>query len=137
MSNNENRWSVRHAAAALLAALPLLLGAGAGCKSLGLPDNRLMNCQTNDDCKASDPKKPNCSNLRCVECAYDSDCESGVCTNNQCKTLFTAPADTGPEGPPANRDACLSRCQDQPCLDKCHADYPPMEPAEPTKKKKK
>jgi hypothetical protein len=133
MSNIENRWSVRHAVAAALAAAALL-GAGAGCKSLGIPDNRLMNCQSNEDCKASDPKKPNCANLRCVECGYDTDCESGVCTNNQCKKLWTAEGDTGPEGPPANLDACLSRCKEQACTDKCNEQFRPVQPVDPPKK---
>lgn len=130
MSNIKNRWSFRHAVAAALAAVALL-GAGAGCKSLGLPDNRLMNCQTNDDCKKADPKRPSCSNLRCVECAYDTDCESGVCTNNQCKKLFTPTGDTGPEGPPQNLDACLSRCQEQACVDKCNEQFRPVQPVDP------
>jgi hypothetical protein len=134
MKNRDNRWSVRHAAAAALAAT-LLLAAGAGCKSLGLPDNRLMSCQTNDDCKKADPKKPSCANLRCVECAYDTDCESGVCDGNQCKKLFTAAGDTGPEGPPQNLDACLSRCQDQACTDKCNEQFRPVQDVDPTKKK--
>lgn len=122
------RLSLRHAAAAALA-LTLALVASAGCKSLGLPGNRLMSCQTSDDCKQLDPKRPACANLRCVECAYDTDCESGVCTDNRCKKLFTG-ADDAPEGPPKNLDACLSRCQDQACYDKCNAQFRPVEPAQ-------
>jgi len=132
MKNIKNRWSVRHVVAAALAST-LLLGAGAGCKSLGLPENRLMNCQTNDDCKAADPKKGLCANLRCVQCAYDSDCEAGICDNSECKVLFKAPDDSGPEGPPANLDACLTRCKDQPCTDKCHAEFKAPEPEKDAK----
>jgi hypothetical protein len=119
--------SIRHLVAAALAATAVL-AASAGCKSLGLPDNRLMSCESSDDCKKADPKKPACYNLRCVECGYDSDCESGVCTNNQCKTLFKAGPDDGPEGPPANLDACLARCKEQACFDKCNAEFRPAEP---------
>ncbi|MBK8259105.1 MAG: hypothetical protein IPK82_41420 [Polyangiaceae bacterium] len=84
-----------------------------------------MNCETNDDCKKADPKKPTCANLRCVECAYDSDCESGLCTNNQCKALFKGDGDSGPEGAPLNLDACLSRCKEQACFDKCNEQFRP------------
>lgn len=125
---NDRSLTFRHAAAALLASA-LVLGAAAGCKSLGLPENRLMSCQSNEDCKAADPKRPACANLRCVECAYDTDCEGGACSNNRCQKLFTSPGDSGPEGPPQNLDACLSRCQDQPCLDKCNDQFRPSEPA--------
>lgn len=128
------RWSLRHAIAAALTTV-VLLGASVGCKTLGLPDNRLMSCQTNDDCKKADPKKAICGNLRCVECAYDSDCESGICDANKCREGFKAAGDTGPEGPPQNLDACLSRCKDQPCTDKCNADFRPVEPVDIKKKK--
>lgn len=119
--------AVRRVLAAALAALAAgaLFGAGAGCASLGVPGNRLMSCESNDDCKKKDPKTPTCANLRCVECAYDSDCESGVCTNNQCKKLFTSPGEGDPEGPPQNLDACLSRCNDQDCTNKCNDQFRP------------
>jgi hypothetical protein len=137
MNKIDCRWSVRHVIAAALAAAALL-GASAGCKSLGLPDNRLMNCESNDDCKAADPKKPLCANLRCVQCSYDSDCpDGGVCDNFECKTLWKPPADTGPEEPPANRDACLSRCKDDSaCIKKCDEQFKAEEPPkdDPAKK---
>ena len=124
-------WTVRHAVAVAAAHAAVgLLGVGSGCKSLGIPDSRLMSCKTDADCKAADPKKPACANLRCVECAYDTDCESGVCTDNRCKALFKADADSGPEGPPQNLDACLSRCNDdQACVNKCNDQFRPVEPA--------
>jgi hypothetical protein len=123
MSRKFNGTALRYAiAAGVLGAL--LFGASAGCKSLGLSENRLQSCETNDDCKKKDPKKPTCSNLRCIACAYDSDCESGLCTNNECKTFFQAGKEDGPEGPPANLDACLSRCSDdQACTNKCHDQF--------------
>lgn len=124
---------VRRVLAACLTAI-VLLGAGAGCATLGLPGDRLMSCESNDDCKKKDPKKPTCANLRCVECAYDTDCESGVCTENTCKTLFKAESDKGPEDAPANLDACLSRCaEDQGCVNKCHEQFPSPPPPPPKK----
>lgn len=124
---NEQNVTWRHALAAALTAT-LLFGAAFGCAALGVPGNRLMSCASNDDCKAKDPKLPACSNLRCVECAYDSDCDGGVCTNNQCKKLFTSAGESGPEGPPQNLDACLSRCNDQDCVNKCNDQFRPVEP---------
>ncbi len=119
--------TIRHlASAAILAST--LFGLNAGCASLGLPGNRLMSCQTNDDCKKKDPKVPTCANLRCVECAYDTDCEGGVCTNNQCKKLFTGAGEGSPDGPPQNLDACISRCQDQDCMNKCNDQFRPVQP---------
>lgn len=120
--------TVRHALAAVLTTL-VLLAAGAGCATLGLPQNRLQSCQSNDDCKKKDPLKPACSNLRCVECAYDEDCPSGLCTDNQCKTLFKSAGEGAPEEGPKNLDACLSRCgEEQACVDKCHEQFKPTEP---------
>lgn len=105
-----------------------IFGIGTGCATLGLPSDRLQSCQTNDDCKKKDPKLGVCANLRCVECAYDSDCESGLCTENHCKTLFKSGPEDAPEGPPANLDACMSRCKDaQDCVNKCHEQFPQTE----------
>lgn len=127
---------VRRALAAVVTLVGVaVLGAGAGCATLGLPSDRLQSCQSNDDCKKKDPKLPTCANLRCVECAYDTDCESGLCTENRCKTLFKSGGEDGPEGPPENLDACMSRCKDdQACVTKCHDTFPPM--PEPAPKKK-
>src|SRR5689334_24589428 len=89
MNRNSRGTGLRHAIAAAFAGVALF-AAAMGCKSLGLSENRLQSCESNEDCKKKDPKKPTCSNLRCIECAYDGDCESGVCTNNECKTLWKA-----------------------------------------------
>lgn len=118
----------RRVIAACLTAI-VVLGASAGCATLGLPGDRLMSCQSNDDCQKKDPKRPACANLRCVECAYDGDCESGFCTENTCKALFKSETDKGPDGAPQNLDACLSRCgDDQPCVNKCHEQFPQADP---------
>lgn len=123
MNGKASGTALRYAIAAVFSS-GVLFVAATGCKSLGLPENRLQSCESNDDCKQKDPKKPLCSNLRCVQCAYDSDCESGLCTNNECKTLWKGDKDSGPEGPPANLDACLSRCNDeQGCVNKCHDQF--------------
>jgi len=120
--------TLRHVLAALLTTTVLSLATG-GCATLGIPENRLQSCTSNDDCKNKDPKKPACANLRCVECAYDEDCAAGLCTDNQCKTLFTSAGENGPEGAPQNLDACLSRCNDQqPCFDKCNEQFRPVAP---------
>lgn len=124
---NRNTASLHHALAGSLLAI-VLFGASAGCASLGVPGNRLMSCQSDDECKKKDPKAPACANLRCVECAYDTDCDGGVCTDNHCKKLFTSPGDSGPDGPPQNLDACLSRCQDQDCTNKCNEQFRPSPP---------
>lgn len=119
--------TLRHGLAALLTSM-VLLAAGAGCATLGLPQNRLQSCESNDDCKGKDPKKPACANLRCVECAYDEDCPAGLCTDNQCKTLFTSAGEGTPEEPPKNLDACLSRCgEKQACVNQCHEQFHPAD----------
>lgn len=89
-----------------------------------LPGSRFMNCEKDDDCKERDPKAPVCWNLRCVPCAYDSDCGSGFCQQNKCQGGFKGTED-GPDEPPKNLEACLSRCSDQACFDKCNADFRP------------
>lgn len=129
--STQHRTIWHHALAASFAALlAMVSGAAFGCASLGVPGNRLMSCSTNEECKKKDPKLPTCSNLRCVECAYDSDCEGGgVCTNFQCKKLFTSAGEGEPEGPPPNLDACLSRCDDdQACVNKCNDQFRPVTP---------
>ncbi len=119
----------RALAVVITLAFASVLGAGAGCATLGLPSDRLQSCQSNDDCKKKDPKLPTCANLRCVECAYDTDCESGLCTENHCKSFFKSGGEETPEGPPQNLDACLSRCKDeQACVNKCHEQFPQADP---------
>lgn len=124
MKRVKSNVTLRHAIAAFAAA-SALLGSIFGCATLGLPSDRLQLCHSNEDCKKRDAKTPACANTRCVECAYDSDCgESGLCSDNHCKTFFKSEGDTGPEGPPANLDACLSRCNDdQGCVNKCHDQF--------------
>jgi hypothetical protein len=136
--NDESRSNLVGRALALVVTIATaVIGAGGGCAALGLPADRLQTCQSNDDCKKKDPKLPTCANLRCVECAYDTDCESGLCTESHCKTLFKSGGEEGPDGPPENLDACLSRCkEDQTCVNKCHDQFPPVADPPPSKKKK-
>ena len=60
-----------------------LLFLGSGC----VTDGRFATCETDQDCETKgDGERPFCTNLRCVECAYDRHCEKqgGVCdTKNQ------------------------------------------------------
>lgn len=121
----------RHVAATIFTTA-VLFAAATGCATLGLPEDRLMSCKSNDDCKSQDPKKPACANLRCVECQYDEDCAAGLCTDNQCKTFFKSAGATDPEDQPKNLDACLSRCNDdQACFNQCNEKWRPAPGASP------
>lgn len=49
----------------------VLIAAIASCQDEA---GRFPVCRNNKECISQDKDKPVCENLRCVECAYDTDC---------------------------------------------------------------
>jgi len=121
-------------ARAALVVVALGLGA-AGASSLhGCEPTRFPVCHKNEDCltRDADVFGPVCFDLRCVECAYDSDCKGGhVCSRNQtCEGLVAAPPPRPRQGAAPDStwsgsfEQCAAQCKDEACLKKCDGQQP-------------
>ncbi len=97
-------------------------------------DGRFPVCKSNADCQknAGSAGGKVCSNLKCVECQYDSDCAVGSACNrnlNTCQSILgPTPGADEPKEPqtswePANWDECAKRCKAQACLSDCDARF--------------
>jgi Cys-rich repeat protein len=106
----------------------------AGALAVSCSEGRFPVCKSNEECAARTGEGAGgkvCYNLKCVECAYDSDCPSGKACNgrlNVCESIGGAPAsgDEGKEsteGPTTwdvnNWDECAKRCKDPDCIHVC------------------
>lgn len=101
-----------------------LAWASPGCGS----EPRFPICHTNDDCKSRDAGVfgPICYDLRCVECAYDSDCAAGsICNRSQACDPIVAARPSGTVPAPAATwsgtfEQCAAQCMDEPCVRACN-----------------
>lgn len=118
-----------------LAVLPAALSLAAlGTFGAACGEGRFPVCKSDAECAeklggaGSGPKV--CSNLRCVECRYDTDCPVGKACNRNlsaCESIggvSLVEEDAGSSGDaaapePATWDECAKRCNDQGCIKQC------------------
>lgn len=106
----------------------LATGLWTGCDGARYPG-----CKTNDDCvdrSVNGALGPVCSNLRCVECGYDSDCDAGTCNaSHECERLATASRSREADKPEpkdkthASWDECAAECKDESCIKACEEKF--------------
>jgi hypothetical protein len=113
---------------------------GAGCDG----NSRFPICKTDADCVAEEGKPlvgSICYDLRCVECANDTQCKVGeVCSlqSKECQSLGGG-AKPDDEPPPKEESSgweasswkeCAKDCKDKACIDECGKKFKDEDPGQ-------